>query len=380
MRRRDFTASLGAAAGALALPVRAAAAPAERVAIARCLDYGPSLMPALRTLMDQLGGLGRIVKGKTVAMKVNLTGGPTHRLGYAPLEHSHWTHPAVIGALCRLMGEAGATRIRILESPWATVDPIEEVMLEAGWEPRHLLSAAARVEMENTNYLGRAKDYRKFTTPNGGHMFPAYLLNHSYEECDVFVSVAKLKEHATAGITMALKNCFGNAPCTIYGDGAGVDEPSITPKGGRNFVFHMGRRQPSKIAPPENDPSSPREGGYRVPRIVADLCAARPIHLSIVEGIYSMYGGEGPWNRGIGIIKPGVIFAGTNPVNTDAVGAALMGFDPMAMRGTPPFETCDNTLALAEQHGIGTRDLSRIEVVGVPIAQARVSYRDAKKG
>ena len=99
----------------------------------------------------------------------------------------------------------------------------------------------------------------------------------------------------------------------------------------------MGRRQPSKIAPPENDPSSPRQGGYRVPRIVADLCAARPIHLSIVEGIYSMYGGEGPWNRGVGIIKPGILFAGTNPVNTDAVGAALMGFDPMASRGTAPF-------------------------------------------
>ena len=30
-------------------------------------------------------------------------------------------------------------------------------------------------------------------------------------------------------------------------------------------------------------------------------------------------------NRGVGIIKPGVIFAGVNPVNTDAVGAGDIG-------------------------------------------------------
>ena len=55
-----------------------------------------------------------------------------------------------------------------------------------------------------------------------------------------------------------------------------------------------------------------------------------------------------------------------------------MGFDPMASRGTAPFETCDNTLEFAEQHGIGTRDLSRIEVIGVPIAEARTPFRKAR--
>jgi len=33
-------------------------------------------------------------------------------------------------------------------------------------------------------------------------MFRAFDLNHSYEECDVFVSIAKLKEHSTTGITL----------------------------------------------------------------------------------------------------------------------------------------------------------------------------------
>jgi hypothetical protein len=101
--------------------------------------------------------------------------------------------------------------------------------------------------------------------PGKSLMFPAYDLNHSYEDCDVFVLVAKLKEHLTAGVTLSMKNCFGIAPCTIYGEGAGIDEPSLVPRGGRG-LFHDGKRQPSKSAPPEKDPTSPREGGYRVPK------------------------------------------------------------------------------------------------------------------
>jgi hypothetical protein len=51
-----------------------------------------------------------------------------------------------------------------------------------------------------------------------------------------------------------------------------------------------------------------------------------------------------------------VLIAGLNCVNTDAVATAVMGLDPMADRGTPPFEKCDSTLKLAEQLGVGTRE------------------------
>jgi hypothetical protein len=52
----------------------------------------------------------------------------------------------------------------------------------------------------------------------------------------------------------------------------------------------------------------------------------------------------------------------------------LMGFDPMAVRGTPPFETADSTLELAERVGIGTRDLNRIEVVGMPLQEPAFDF------
>jgi len=377
-RRQWLAAAAGAAlARPFAPAASAAAAPigtTPRVAIARCPTYGPELLPAMQRMFDQLGGLERLAKGKTVAIKVNMTGEPGYRLGHLPAEDTHYTHPRVIAATVHLMGRAGARRVRLLESCWSSSAPLEEFMLQVNWEPRDILSAAPRVEFENTNYLGRAGNYVRLATPQGGHVFRAFDLNHSYQDCDVFVSLAKMKEHETAGVTLSMKNCFGITPVTIYGDSAGVDQPSIEPRGGRG-IMHDGHRQPSKSAPPENDPTSPRDEGYRVPRIVADLVAARPIDLAIVEAVRSMAGGEGPWVKPSRAIRPGVLVAGTNCVATDAVCMAVMGYDPLAVRGAPPFEKCDSTLQLAEELGVGPRDLRRIELVGTPLRQALFQYR-----
>ena len=362
----------GLLAGAAAGLADVARGPTAPVAVAQSKTYGSELLPALERMFDQLGGLGRIVKGKTVAIKLNLTGSPRYRMGYRPAELAQWTHPAVTAATVQLMGRAGARRIRLLESCWSTAEPVEEYMIEAGWDPTAMLNAAPRVEFENTNWLGRGKKYSRFMVPGGGYIYKGFDLNHSFEDCDVFCSLAKLKEHATTGITLSMKNCFGNAPATIYGDGAGQDEPSEFPRGGRN-MFHFGRRVPPGWT--ENDPRSPREGGYRVPRIVVDIVAARPIDLAIIDGIETMTAGEGPWIPRVAPISPGLLVAGTNCVTTDAVATALMGFDPMADRGKPPFERCDSTLRLAEDVGLGTRDLERIEVLGVPIHKARCRFR-----
>src|SRR5271157_1019520 len=377
--RRKFMGVMGAAAGAwLARPMMslARAVPAGRVAVGVCREYDADVTGTLAKMFDQLGGLERLVRGKTVAVKLNLTGDATDRLGYLPAEITHWVHPQVIGATVQLLGQAGARRIRLLESPMVTTEPLEEFMLQANWEPRDFESAAPRVEFENTNYLGYGKTYSRFWVPDGGLMFKGYDLNHSYEDCDVFVSLAKLKEHVTAGVTLSMKNCFGITPCTIYGDDSPADQPSLVPRGGRG-PFHFGNRLPSKSAPPPAEGNNSTDPGYRVPRVVADLVAARPVHLAVIDGIHTMAGGEGPWTTGRRHVQPGRLVAGTNCVATDAVAMALMGFDPMADRGTAPFETCDSTLRLAEHLGVGTRDLNQIEVVGTPISRARFDFRRA---
>jgi uncharacterized protein (DUF362 family) len=380
--RREWLANTSLAAGALfTAPVLSrAAAPASRVSVARCRTYTPSeLIAVMQKMFDQLGGLGRLVAGKTVAIKINMTGAPTYRLGYLPLEDTHYTHPNVIAAAAHLMGKAGARRIRILESAWSTAEPLEEYMLQSNWEPNDILGAAPNVEFENTNYLGFGGKYARMPVPSGGYVFPAFDLNHSYQDCDVFVSIAKMKEHVTAGITLSLKNCFGITPCTIYGTGAGIDQPSDTPIGGRGPI-HDGSRGPSKSSPQEKDPTSPRQDTWRIPRTVVDLNAARPVHLGIIEGIKTMTAGEGPWvGDAAKAVAPGILVAGLNPVNTDAVGMAVMNFDPMADRGVPPFEHCDSTLKLAEEVGLGTRDLRQIEIAGPQLASLRFDFAGLRK-
>ncbi|HYM13927.1 MAG TPA: DUF362 domain-containing protein [Bryobacterales bacterium] len=371
MTRREMLAMLGVAA----LPAKAAReAPAAPVAVARCKSYDDNLAATLSTMFDQLGGLDRIVKGKTVTVKLNLTGSPGLRVNGMPVGVTHYTHPLVIEAFAHLCDRAGARRIRLVESAWATAGLLEDYMLDAGWRVRRLQSAAANLEFENTNALGKGKRYSRFKVPGSAYMFAAYDLNHAYEDTDVLVSMAKLKNHATCGVTLTLKNCFGITPASIYGDDAGVDEPNERPTKGRGVVLHAGKRGPSKSAPQEIDPTSNRHPGYRVPRIVADLSAARPIHLGIIDGVETIAAGEGPWIRGVRPVSPGLLIAGTNPVSTDAVATAIMGYDPAAGWGTVPFVHCDNTLKLAEGHGVGTTDLKRIEVRGVPIQQAMYRF------
>ena len=251
----------------------------------------------MQKMFDQLGGLGRLVKGKTVAMKINLTGSPTYRVGL-PAARGHALHAPARDRRGRATdGKAGARRIRILESPWSTADPVEEYILQANWEPRDILGAAPNVEFENTNYLGNGEEVfahdgavRRLHVPG---VRPEPLLR----------GLRRLRQHRQDegarhrghhALDEELLRHSRPAPFTARA--RAWTSRRIVPKGGRNLI-HAGNRQPSKSAPPEKDPKSPRQDTWRVPRTVVDLCAARPIHLAIVEGIKTMTGGEGPWIR-----------------------------------------------------------------------------------
>ena len=367
MTRREAI-SLAAPAVLLGAP------PAPPVAIARCRSYEEDLVAVLGTMFDQIGGLPRLVSNKTVTIKLNLTGSPGLRFQGKPLGSTHYSNPKTVGAMVHLLGRAGARRVRLVESCWATAGPLEEYLLNSGWNVRTLERAAPKVEFENTNALGKSKSYATFPVPGQPYVYPGYVMNRSYADTDVFVSMAKLKNHETCGVTLAMKNCFGNTPSSIYGDDAGVSEPNESPQRGRVDTCHVGKRQPSKAAPPEVDVRSPREPGYRMPRITAELAAARPINIAFIDGVETIAGGEGPWNRGIRHVTPGVLLLATNGVAADAVATAVMGYDPRAPRGTAPFRGCDNTLLLAERLGVGSADLARIEVRGLPLEQARFPF------
>lgn len=379
LSRRSVLGSLGAAA--MGLSIKAANAPAAPVAIARCKSYQPSqLIPVLEGMFDKLGGLGRLVKGKTVAIKLNFNGGSTVRLGFLPLGDTHWPHPDLLAAAMHLLARAGARTIRLVECapiPWTT--PFQEFFLEANWSVRDLVAAAPRVEFENTNYPGPSGKFVRLPVPGGGLLYPAYDVNHSYVDCDVFVSIAKFKDHPTTGVTTVMKNLFGLTPLMVYGNYAGKWEENDLVAGiDRIMQLHRGVGRPAYGALEELDPASPREDGYRVPRIVADLCAARPVHLAILDGIKTMAGGQTP-NLSCTPVEPGVLMAGTNVVNTAAVAVAAMNYDPRAPRGAVPFERCDNKFLLAEQLGAGSCDLSRIEIIGPSVQEVSFDFRSLRE-
>ncbi len=347
----------------------AKAAPTAPVAIARSRSY-ENLEATLARMFDQIGGIGPLVKNKTVAIKPNLTGNPQR----FPVDPAlpYRTEPATLLAVARLVARAGARRIRIIESFFPARQEME-LWARYGIDIPAVNSVGCKVEWENVQNLGRAKRYVRLQVPWGGYVFPAFELNHSFADCDTFVSISKLKHHWIAGVTMALKNSFGNTPCSLYGSDAG-ESGNEDPLQERGAVCHSGKRRPPQGVPQEIEPDSPREPGYRVPRIVVDLVGARPVDLSIVDGVESIRGGEGVWNPGVSAIRPGLLLAGRNPVTVDAVCTAVMGYNPRALRGTDPFLRGDNAMLLAEQAGIGTADLARIEVVGLAIRDALHPY------
>ena len=373
LTRRDLLKISGAAAAGALLGPRltpaAAALPTAPVAVGACKSYGAPAAAALNQLFDKLGGLAPLVKGKTVAIKVNLTGGPLPFQGRDAGRTIH-PHPDMVLATCQALARAGARRIRLLEG-WPPEKSTPDFLGACKWDLKALGALPAKVEFENTNNLGSFKTYSLLKPRHGGFAFPGFLLNRSYEETDVLVSLAKLKNHYTAGVTLALKNMFGVAPSSFYGDDAG-SERAGSPRG---KIFHAGSEQPPSPAPAELDRRGSRDAGYRVPRITIDLVnSIHPINLSIIDGIESVQGGEGPWVQGLRIVEPGLLIVGLNPVCSDAVCTALMGYDPAAGRNAAPFYHGDNMLKLAESAGLGTADLGRIEVRGLPIKQAMFRF------
>ncbi len=185
----------------------------------------------------------------------------------------------------------------------------------------------ARLLNANTGTLGL------YDVPGGGLLHRAIHLRREVAEADAVVSVAKLKMHGTAGVTLSLKNMFGLLPRTRYGSTY------------RNFMH---------------------ANHYRLMRVIVDIATLRRPDLAVIDGTIAS-------DHGIDHtpIEAGLMLAGHDPLATDAVGTALLGFSPRTQFPEMPFLVSESHLLLAEQVGIGTLDLDRIEVRGVPIAEAR---------
>jgi len=348
-------------------------APSSPVAIQRCESFEPQVFrKQLDAVLDLIGGIGNLVRGKTVTIKINLTGMSWEPCCGLPAQETYITHPSTLAALCAAVNDAGARQIFVIENYYRN-EPPEKILAAAGWDIGAIKSAGGhKVVFEDIRNRGPWPTYSRFEVPWGGFVYPAFDLNQRFEKTDVLISLSKLKQHACAGVTMTVKNMFGSTPCALYGN----DAPSEDSLVHRTSMFHSGRKRPPAGVPDELEHGLSRSAVVRVPRIAADIYGARPVDLTVVDGVRTLAGGEGSWNRGVRMVEPKVLLAGRNGVCTDAICAAVMGFDPQAPDGQTPFPG-HNYLSLLASVGVGTNDPSRIEARGLKLDEVVFRFSSA---
>ena len=299
-------------------------------------------------LLDGLGGLSDVISpGDRVAIKINLTGGTAFQppAGLSAIE-SYMTHPEIVRALGELLRDAGAGELFIVE---AVYDDVSYGLF--GYQD---VAQALNATLVDLNVPAPYGGFANAAVGGGAFIYEGFTFNPILVEVDAFVSVAKMKCHYNCGVTHAMKNLIGLVPVTYY----------------RLAEDHWWR---SALHGHDDE-----EAKARLPRIILDLCRARPINLALIDGVKTGEGGEVP--RGtFAPVAPGVLIAGKNPISTDAVATAVMGFDPTVEPPAAPFLRGDNYLNMARQLGMGTNYLNQIEVVGAVIADVLYPFNPSRE-
>ena len=266
----------------------------------------------------------RLEKARRILLKFNMIKYP-EKVEYFEGRRRELVDDAVCRAVLRLLRERTTAELVVTD----TFTYSDDGLVPADFNYGHLLEEFGVAFVDSS-----LPPFAWYEVPGGGAMFARYLLNACIGEADEFVSVAKLKNHAFMGVTLAIKNLFGLPPL-------------VPPEGrSRSYYHHL----------------------IRLSYLLPDLARITDPCLNIIEGLTGQSGRE--WG-GEGRISNALV-AGDNPTATDACGAHLMGCDPAADWPTPPFRRDRNHLLIAAQHGHGTVDLGEIDFeseVSAPLAE-----------
>jgi uncharacterized protein (DUF362 family) len=246
----------------------------ESVFIARSHSYQTDLAQVFLSGFHELGIRPEEIRGTRILLKPNLVetiSGASHIN----------THPLVVRGAAEAFLKLGAAQVVVAEGPGHINDTLlvleDSGMAEVLWEDK--------IPFVDLNYD------RTITLPNAGRFsrLKTLTLPATLKQADWIVSLAKLKTHHWAGVTLSLKNLFGVMPGIIYG----------WPK---NVLHHAG------INP-----------------CILDIAATVKPQFAIVDGIVGMEG-DGPI---MGTPKQaGVLVMGRNLTAVDATCARIMGIDP----------------------------------------------------
>jgi len=243
--------------------------------IAKVSSYDVDPAPALEAGLRHLGLGPRAVRGRSILLKPNLietVAGAQHLC----------THPQVVRATVEAWRRLGAKRIVVGEGSGHCRD-MHRVLEETGLAQVLRECKIAFVDLNNDEMVVKKNAYG--LTGLGTLTFPAVV-----DQVDWIVSIAKMKTHHWAGVTLSMKNLLGLMPGIVYG----------WPKN----VFHWAG----------------------IPQSVLDINATIRPHFAIIDGIVGMEG-DGPI---LGTPKnAGTLVLGTNPAAVDATATRIMGIDPL---------------------------------------------------
>ena len=247
--------------------------------VGRADHYQVEIADIIARGIRELGVPHDDLKGKRILLKPNLV----ETASVAP--HIN-THPLVLRGAVEAFLRLGAASVMVAEGPGHRRDTLA-VYEESGLAD---VLTEDHIPFRDLNYitgspvqnLGRQSQLRTLTFPS------------LFKEVDWIVSVAKMKTHHWAGVTLSLKNMFGCIPGAIYG----------WPKN----VLHWAGIHES----------------------IVDINSTLPVpRFAIVDGIVGMEG-NGPIQ---GDPRPcGALVFGDDPVAVDATAARLMTIDPRKIR------------------------------------------------
>jgi uncharacterized protein (DUF362 family) len=310
------------------------------VSIQRCLpDSSHGVREAVRSTLDLIGGIDAYVsRGDMVLLKPNMVC-DVSKYPYAFLNGSNafGTDGRVVATLVELCKEAGAAKVAVGEC-----EDFPNKYENYGYRE---LCKDLNVPLLDLNL----DPYIEVHIPNG-YFYRSAFINQNITRFNKIISCAKLKVHSKAGISLTMKNLLGLMPVKYYSS-----EKAQKHKGpyfAERDLFHV---RHSKF-------------GNILPYAIVDLNLAMPIELAVIDGMVASNKVEHVYGEPI---EMDVIIAGNNAVATDAVGAAVMGFDPTIEMPNMPFLTAKNHLNLSVQKDLGTNDLKKIRVYGEQIKSVR---------
>ena len=273
-------------------------------------DTRPGIAQAVSAIFEHFGGGGKLLRSsKDVYIKVNAVG----------LEPNVYTDPEVLRQTILYFQKCGARTIYVIEN--CTQANFTRLVFKAiGYLKICKETGAIPVYLDETPsipiFLEVLEEFIDIS-----HFVFERLIEQGDE--NFYLSLPKLKTHSMSQVTLSIKNQFG--------------------------LVH----QKSRIA----------DHNYRLHQKFADIYQVLRPDFALIDGLIATTHGHYPttYNADKCIVPMDLLIGGPDPLATDVVGAALIGFDIKDVKH----------LDLSRAKGIGEGDIAKINIINKPLLETR---------